>query len=304
MLTFKLKKVVFTTYKLLVRTGSETGITGALLPLPLRRKLKAVLDRGIRALTRIDASKPYYVLGHRMWLHPGKSALQSEAFGTYEYDTVEVFSDYIRPGMTVVDVGAFVGFYTLLSARLVGPQGSVYAFEPNPEAFALLRRNIHENGYGDRVTAVPKAVSKAGGKAQLFLNRANPGMTSLYGQGREIDVETISLDDFFWKEGWPQVDFAKVDVEGGEVQVLHGMSEVVRRNPHMALVIEFNPSAQVTAIGDYETFFRTLQQLGFNKFRMIRHGVRDIAIPTDIPMLAQLADIGFINLFCRIDQMG
>src|SRR5262245_18954658 len=86
---------------------------------------------------------------------------------SYEAETGEAVEQLLQPGMTVVDLGAHIGYFTLMSARLVGPNGRVYAFEPSPSSFLMLRKNISANGYDDRVSAVAEAVADAPGRARL-----------------------------------------------------------------------------------------------------------------------------------------
>jgi len=157
------------------------------------------------------------------------------AFGTYEHDTMQIFQKLVKPGMTVVDVRAHVGFYTLLAVRLVGTNERVYAFEPNPEVYEILIRNIKMNGYQDivRVRAVPKGVSNQRRVVSLCVPSEKSGEASFYSQEStdvmHVEVETLTLNEFFWAdEGWPKVNLIKIDVEGAEVEVLEDMRELVR----------------------------------------------------------------------------
>lgn len=297
------KKILFITYHRISTEVSRSGIARRLLPLSVRRLLGYSLRQIINAVTPIDVSRPYQVLGHKMWLFPGSSGiLQEMAFGVYEYDTVKVLQRLIKPGMTVVDIGAFVGFYTLLAAELVGTAGRVYAFEPNPQALELLLRNIRENNLEEIVKVIPYAVSNHRDRVRLFIKN-EPGEASFYGQPEEnnIEVETLSLDEFFAGEGWPEVHFIKLDVEGAEVKVMEGMKEVVRRNLWLKMLVEFNPRCQVRAAGNYRRFFELLLDLGFDRFYAIRGDTIEVFIPQDIQKLVQMTETTkYINLLCEI----
>lgn len=295
------QKVLFNTYMGMLELISRTGLARRLLPLPWRISIGSYLTRMVNIATHLDTSRPYQVMGYRMWVYPGDLTRKDIIFGAYERATVEVFKKSIQPGMTVVDIGAFVGFYTLLAASLVGPKGKVYAFEPNPHAFEILLRNVQENGYEECVEIIPKAISNRKAQLRLFINDRVPAESSFYKrEGYSVEVESIPLDEFFAGRGWPEVHFIKVDVEGAEVEVLEGMKETVRRNPWVKLIVEFNPGVQQQAIGSYEKFFEVLLQLEFDWFYAIHLGVKSISIPQDIPMVVRLTETTrYVNLFCE-----
>lgn len=302
-----LKRLLFCTYSKAMRMISRTGIARSLLPLRVRKGLGQLLRRAVIKVVTIDPARPYDVMGHRMQLDPGSASSRDIVFGMYESDTVEVFKKLVKPGMTVVDVGAHVGFYTLLAARLAGPTGRVYAFEPNPEVFGLLLRNIKENGYEGIVRAVPKAASNSRRTVRLYLSETESGETSFYPDDQvtqdNIEVETVVLDEFFSKEGWPKVHVVKVDVEGAEVEVLQGIKEIVQRNPHLKLIVEFNPNTQVKSLGNHEDIFKIIGSLGFQRGYAVWYGLQEVSIPEDIPRLLKMTEATTnkcINLPCEM----
>ena len=153
------KRWMFVQYNNVMRVISQTGVARKLLPPRVRKAAGRTLKRIVRKITLPHDEGPFEVLGSKMWIDPSSPSAIDMIYGTYESDTVQVFRELVQPGMTVVDVGAHVGFYTLLAARLVGTNGRVYAFEPNPEVYNILVRNIQINGYQDIVWAVPQGVS-------------------------------------------------------------------------------------------------------------------------------------------------
>ena len=186
------------------------------------------------------------VKGHRMILDSGDGRPSvGMVIDVFEEETTRLFERLVKPGMVVIDIGAHVGYYTLISARQAGPDGRVYAFEPDPDNHATLLRNIELNGY-DNVVAARKAVSDRVGDAQLYLSATVSGNHSIYhhsqSQRGSIPVETTTVDAMLEELDWPQVDLVKIDVEGGEVAVLDGMIQLLEKSNALNLIIEFMPS--------------------------------------------------------------
>jgi FkbM family methyltransferase len=164
--------------------------------------------------------------------------LRSLASGGWEQLNVSLFREAIRPGMVVADVGAHIGYFALTAAKIVGPYGRVWAFEPNPDSLRYLRRSAERNGLVERVTALPIAVSDATGTAEFHLapgNRMSSGLFVKHDFERTVRVETGCLDDLVRGA----VDVMKMDVEGAEVRALRGMPRILRQLS--TLCIECNP---------------------------------------------------------------
>ncbi|WAL58683.1 FkbM family methyltransferase [Thermocoleostomius sinensis] len=177
----------------------------------------------------------------------------------------------VKPGWYCLDVGANHGYYSVVMASQVGPAGRVIALEPNVHLVKLICKTLEVNGFNDRAKALCKAVSeKAGEVVKLVVPHGQTGHASIYGNARDsdevMDVETVTIDQL--TADWPQVNFIKIDVEGAEENVWRGMQETVRRNPNLAIVLEFganryaNPRAfleEIVAAGfilryiDYDT---------------------------------------------------
>lgn len=148
----------------------------------------------------------------------------------------------IKPGDVVLDIGACLGYYTLLFAKIVGETGRVFAFEPNPENFALLKKNVDKNGYKNIILA-NKAVSNETGKIKMYLSEYHKADHRIYdsGDGREaIAIEAMRLDDYF-KNYNGQIDFIKIDVQGAEGKVIQGMALLLQKNKALKIFTEFWP---------------------------------------------------------------
>jgi FkbM family methyltransferase len=153
--------------------------------------------------------------------------------GTYEPEMQSALGELIKPGMTVYDVGANVGYVTLMLAKLTGSQGRVYAFEALPDNVERLRRNVELNGFNDRVSIFSGAVAVGVGEVK-FLVHSSGGMGKAAGSAgrdeqyqREIIVPSTSLDEFVYTQGNPPPQAVKMDIEGGEVMALPGMRRVL-----------------------------------------------------------------------------
>lgn len=129
-----------------------------------------------------------------------------------------------RPGDVIVDAGANVGFYTLYGARAVGPKGRVYAFEPNPEVFELLKRNAAQNGFG-WVFCHPSALSSEEGDVFLTVSSRKTSTAEILRIGKTsggFEVKSTTLDSFVLKHGITQIDILKMDTEGAETDIVKG----------------------------------------------------------------------------------
>jgi FkbM family methyltransferase len=156
-------------------------------------------------------------------------------FGAYEAETVSWFRSVIRPGMTVLDIGAHVGQYSLIAASDVGPTGRVHSFEPNPVSHGRLRANLEMNGFRN-VTPHQLAVSDSAGEVTLYVPRHdNLGEASLQPcqEGmQEVKVRCVTIDE--WAETAdlgtaPRIDLVKIDVQGLEAKVLQGARHTLTR---------------------------------------------------------------------------
>ena len=167
----------------------------------------------------------------------------------------------IRPGSTVVDIGANIGVHARFLSRLCGNSGHVYAFEPSPTNFARLRANVERRR---NVTPVHAAVGEKSGTIGLFLSDTLNVDHRTYddGNGRQrVEVPLISLDEYF--DPGTVIDFLKIDVQGYEDSVLRGAARVLKENPGIRGVIEFWPYGLKKAGTDPAGFLKFIAAQGF-----------------------------------------
>ncbi|HEV8293599.1 MAG TPA: FkbM family methyltransferase [Tepidisphaeraceae bacterium] len=172
------------------------------------------------------------------------------AVGLYELDTARLIHRLLKPGSWFVDVGANLGYFTLLAAKWTAPTGRVDAFEPDPLNRQRLEQHLHENDLGDRVRIYPIAASSQMGEVQLIHPQAagtNHGMASFYkslaGEGQTFTVPTARLDQIL--DGSP--DLIKLDVEGAELVAIEGMEKILHSSTPPKLIIEHNPTSCAAA---------------------------------------------------------
>ncbi|MDF1501030.1 MAG: FkbM family methyltransferase [Anaerolineales bacterium] len=145
--------------------------------------------------------------------------------GSYELAFQNRFAEVLRPGDVVLDIGAHVGYYTLLASRLVGPDGNVFAFEPLPRNATYIERHIRINRL-ENVTLSQLAISDRTGTAHF-----GGGVSSSTGRidmTGDLEVDTASLDDLLQTGKIAPPNVLKIDVEGAEMDVLAGGQETIR----------------------------------------------------------------------------
>ncbi|MFX1237854.1 MAG: FkbM family methyltransferase [Promethearchaeota archaeon] len=198
--------------------------------------------------------------------------------GYWELWVTKFFLKILQERMTVVEVGANIGYYTILAASRVGVHGKVHAFEANPEVFDILYRNIEVNGFRDRVTLVNKAVIDKSGILQFHCPQYHqaggsivPFSEKLLKEIREeretIKVETISLDEYFEHHDG-KIDIVKIDAEGSEPFIFKGMKKVLTSNRDIKIVCEFTPPCYIEQGLDPGEFLNEIIKQGF-KIKLI-----------------------------------
>jgi FkbM family methyltransferase len=185
--------------------------------------------------------------GFRLRLDLRESLQRDFLFGLYDRRELELVREHLGDG-DFVDVGSHIGMYTVAAARATS--GRVLAFEPNPSARAQLSENLTLNGCRN-VLVVPKAVADAPGHALLHVPATpDPSFSSLdagrFAEGRPIDVEVTTVDTEVQAAG-VQPAVVKVDVEGGELGVVGGMSATIAAHRPVLLVEVSEQSARELA---------------------------------------------------------
>lgn len=190
--------------------------------------------------------------------------------GYWEMWVTRVVAKTVRPGMVCIDVGANIGYYSLLMAELSRPDGRVIAAEPVPATRRLLERNVRFNGYDGMTTILGTAFGAAQGDAPMYVPPGEPKNAQIFLGGpipgwEEIRVSVQSIDDL----ALARIDFVKIDVEGAEIDVWQGMQRTLDQNPEIIILMEVNCQrypAAVDFLAEIEARFplRFIDHAGFH----------------------------------------
>lgn len=242
------------------------------------------------------------VEGAYFYLHPGDTYLTQSVLHLGEYEPMEtrLVRERLQEGDVFLDVGANIGWYTVLASTRVGAGGKVIAFEPDPANAVMLRRNVEANGLTN-VVVEEKALSNEPGKLKLFLDRKNLGRHSVvlkYDDKDYVEVETLRLDDY-WKDGG-DIRLVKIDTEGAEGFILDGMRQTLEKHPRLELILEFAPERLEKAGYDPDEVLDRLYRLGF-KVTLIDE-VRRRFVEMGTPKVKDFGFVGedpYINLHLK-----
>ncbi|PYQ75680.1 MAG: hypothetical protein DMG01_18435 [Acidobacteria bacterium] len=208
--------------------------------LALRPRIRRVWNRLLP-----NAALPLRVSPGLWWIAESDAVSDMLFEGTFEKAERALLLDLLRPGMTVLDIGAHAGLYTMTAAKLVGACGRVVAFEPSSRERARLERHLRLNRI-DNVTIEPIALGAVEGEVDLYVvDGRQTGCNSLRpppGESvRAVRAPMSRLDDYAVRGRLPRVDFVKIDVEGGERDVLRGGEQLFRRD-RPVLMCEIEPA--------------------------------------------------------------
>ena len=239
----------------------------------------------------------------KMFLHPN-DAYRLSIYGIHGAHDLKIFKDNVKDGDNVVDLGANIGYFTLILAKLVGPTGHVFAFEPDPRNLVLLKKNVEYNNYKN-ITIIPKAVSNVNDKCALYVGQKSFGQNTIYKPEKTrtqkfvpTDSETIRLDDFFKMNNLlDKISFIKMDIEGAEVLALSGMKKILKLNKNIKIFTEVEISYLEDAGSSYDQFIDLLTE---NNFTLsLADNRSETLIKVNRSQLEKiLNDEGSVNIFC------
>jgi FkbM family methyltransferase len=203
--------------------------------------------------------------------------------GLWEPDVTRWFQETLRPGQVLVDVGANIGYYSVLGSKLVGNAGHVFAVEAHPRMAELLHRNVIVNALHN-VTTLHKAAWSSHDVLEFHMRRhfaANSSAGSLGTEGLQtlddtedlVKVEAEPLDDML--SDAPSVDVIKIDVEGAEVQVVNGLVRTLGAHPEVKVMFEWSPGQLEMVGNDPSELIGLMRGHGF-RLRLMERGLAEV----------------------------
>ncbi|WP_135820882.1 FkbM family methyltransferase [Halostella litorea] len=216
------------------------------------------------------------VYGNQLYIDPNDCSYTAKAISRGEIvnrGELEFYKSNIEPGMTIVDIGANIGYFTVVFASLVGNQGHVYAFEPVAESVDILNKNLSTNGHSN-VTIEHAAVSDSGGETAIFGNENQRGHSSILSPVHENDeelgtVQTTTIDTYFTDT---VVDFMKIDAEGAEPRIISGAEDCLESH-QPKILMELNPTLWES---DPEDTIEYLSDIGYSFQQLTDDGLNKI----------------------------
>jgi FkbM family methyltransferase len=261
--------------------GAVPPPLAAALPASARARSLLLLNRAVRRVPRTFAHSRtafgFVVAGSTADL----IQRYLYVFGVWEPNLSYWLRDHLRPGDVVVDVGANIGYFSLLGASCVGPTGRVIAFEPVPSIADALEKAVAANGY--LVEVHREVASDVVGTTEVFrAAEGNIGRSSTIAgddAASEGLIRTVRVADVVDAASWPRITFVKVDVEGDEMRVLRGMEPLLRAlSPDAAVLVEVSPDDLEVRGGSAAELLTFMENAGFQPFAVQNsYAARDYA---------------------------
>ncbi len=241
--------------------------------------------------------------GHFVYVDPVDEGMSAHliARGFWEPWIEPVVRRLARPGDRVIDVGANLGYYTLILAGIVGPQGRVWAFEANPQIAARLKRSLEFNGYAAFTEVQAAAAGDRSGEAAFFVSRRDSGSSHLHHvvqhveAGSVIQTRMLTLDASCGAE---PVRLLRMDAQGSELMILEGARSLLARSPDIRICMEWD-LIQLRSRSDVAGGVRALEEQGFRFWRIALNATLEPASAAQMLALPACEVVA-----CRTDPLG
>jgi FkbM family methyltransferase len=207
------------------------------------RALRFAFTRLERGILRVPQGRGIGLIMDMSYIPISHAHAGALASGNLELSVQEALVRHLEPGAVMYDIGANLGFFSLVAARLLGPDGRVYAFEPAPDNAAAITRNAGLNQL-ENIDVIPRAVSSRAGTARLqVVDDQSWSRLEEFGEHpdteRVLEVPTVTIDALVQSGELPPPALVKIDVEGAELAVLEGMAATIERH-RPAIVCELH----------------------------------------------------------------
>jgi FkbM family methyltransferase len=217
----------------------------------------------------------------------------------------EIFCRLCRPGDFVLDLGANIGWYSVIASRLVGSEGKIVSFEPDQTNLMLLKKNIAMSGGAGAVEIMEIALGDREETAKLFLSESNLGDHRLFCDGtwrESLEVQVRTLDSLYSNSAH-KVTIVKSDTQGSEARILRGAVNLLEKGWRPIFILEFWPFGLTKSGDDALNLWKTLVSLGYTLYELSEGNPKLVSLTEDRLRLRMRTDIsvesmGFINLLC------
>jgi len=212
---------------------------------------------------------------------------------------IKLLEKYVQPGDVVLDIGANIGYYALILAKLVGNKGRVHCFEPDKKNFGHLENatlssgNIQINNHA----AGPKTE-----KLKIYTSKNLNVDHRTYRPeefDEELEIEAVSMDDYMMKKDPAEggrVDFIKMDIQGFEMQAIQGMQRILRKNHDIKIISEFWPYGLKKAGSSLTEYFKFLTEQGFTCYLLEKNALEKLSLEK-VASLEGLGEEQYFNIF-------
>jgi FkbM family methyltransferase len=206
-------------------------------------------------------------------------------YGFWEKWVTDIFLELLKPGMTVLDIGANCGYYSLLAAMYVGSHGKVHAFEPSPLHYDNFIKSIEKNGFNN-IQLHQVALTNINGETTLYI--PGTGGASIYNPGTpgtiEVKVKTVVLSEYLPEQ---KIDIIKIDIDGAEPLIMNDLFKLIDRNEKIKIIMEYCPFLWVANGYQPLPILQKFMKRGFS-FHIIEHD--GTLVPATVEQLAAYSE--------------
>jgi FkbM family methyltransferase len=289
------KSRVYNSLYRLNRASNKIGIGKLSFVDYLKRRGRELVERSLT----LDGALQIKIGGMPFYIYPDTADFHAYFDRPFEPYTVELFKRAVKQGARVLDIGAQFGYFSLVAAKQAGHGGEVYAFEPAPANFKLLKRNIALNGYANCIYPIPKAVAEKRKTVPFFVYEDSDSHAMYrHPEARvkeEVYVECVTIDEAL---GGQAVDVIKMDIEGNEPYALEGMRKTISNSGGLTLIAELAPAYLRRAGFEPKEYLAKLESLGFSVRAIDDRSLALRPVGPELLWEAEQDPSWYANLYC------
>tara|TARA_Y100000389_G_scaffold143669_1_gene141972 strand:+ start:13237 stop:14154 length:918 start_codon:yes stop_codon:yes gene_type:complete len=225
---------------------------------------------------------------------------------TYEPEVIKEIKSTLYNESTFIDGGANIGFFSLIASKIVGPNGTVIAFEPTPSTFSYLKKNININNINNIIIS-DKGLSSSEKQLPFLLSDNNPEANSIISKDHEsfqnddqvIKISTTTIDKFCIENNIKKIALIKLDIEGQELEAIKGAKEILSINKNVKIIFELNIAFRKNGIEFAKEIFTELNRLNFFNFETLlnpRISIKNLDNSKDLELIKKITNRHNLNI--------